>query len=192
MAQLHGGTVEAESEGARRGTTFIVSLPLCKESAKALEENEVDVLKSFKVNGNEDKRLKGLRVSFVEDAADSREMVSSLPLCKESAKALEENEVDVLKSFKVNGNEDKRLRGLRVLFVEDAADSREMVSFVLNVSGAVVTEAGAAAEAFELFQTENFDVLISDIGLPDEDGYSLMKRIRRHTSGQNAGCRLSR
>ena len=90
-----------------------------------------------------------------------------------------------MKSFTVNGNEDKRLKGLRVLFVEDAADSREMLSFVLNVSGAVVTEAGAAAEAFELFQAESFDVLISDIGLPDEDGYSLMKRIRQLTSGQN-------
>ena len=76
LVELHGGTVEAESEGAGSGTAFIVKLPRYKELPQAVSEKEIDVLTSVRANGNEDKKLGGLRVLFVEDAADSRELLS--------------------------------------------------------------------------------------------------------------------
>ena len=71
------------------------------------------------------------------------------------------------------------LSGLRVLLVDDEADSRELLELVLNSCGAWVAAAASAAEAFELIQTMRFDVLISDIGMPDEDGFSLVGKIRK-------------
>jgi PAS domain S-box-containing protein len=70
------------------------------------------------------------------------------------------------------------LSGLRVLLVDDEADSRDLLSFVLDSCGASVKTANSAAEALELIKSERFDVIISDIGMPEEDGYSLIGKIR--------------
>jgi CheY-like chemotaxis protein len=70
------------------------------------------------------------------------------------------------------------LRGTRVLVVDDDADNREMLAMVLEHSGAIVTTADSAAEALRVLEREPFQVLISDIGLPDEDGYRLLRRVR--------------
>ena len=70
------------------------------------------------------------------------------------------------------------LAGLSVLLVDDEADSRELLNLVLGSCGAEVTLASSAAEAFRLIQHERFDVLISDIGMPEEDGFSLIIKIR--------------
>jgi CheY-like chemotaxis protein len=70
------------------------------------------------------------------------------------------------------------LRGKRVLVVDDDADTREMLAVILESSGAVVATAESAAEALAVCQTTRPDVLISDIGLPGEDGFSLMRRLR--------------
>jgi PAS domain S-box-containing protein len=79
------------------------------------------------------------------------------------------------------------LDGLRVLVVDDEADSRELLNAVLSSCGAQITAASSAAEAFELVQNERFDVIISDIGMPDEDGYSLIKRIRELPAERGGG-----
>ena len=71
-----------------------------------------------------------------------------------------------------------QLDGLRVLLVDDEADSRELLKVILDKCEADVTAASSAAEAFELFQNSRFDILISDIGMPDEDGFSLIGKIR--------------
>jgi CheY-like chemotaxis protein len=71
------------------------------------------------------------------------------------------------------------LSNLRVLLVEDEADSRNLLNLVLVSYGADVTTAVSAAEAFETIRGEKFDVLISDIGMPGEDGFSLIKKIRK-------------
>jgi PAS domain S-box-containing protein len=70
------------------------------------------------------------------------------------------------------------LEGVRVLVVDDEPDARELVATVLNQAGAVVETARSAAEAYVAFRDFHPDVLVSDIGMPDEDGFSLMRRIR--------------
>jgi PAS domain S-box-containing protein len=70
------------------------------------------------------------------------------------------------------------LCGLRVLVVDDETDARELVAAVLTESGAEVTAVGSVHEAISVVQELRPDVLVSDIGMPSEDGYSLIKRIR--------------
>ena len=70
------------------------------------------------------------------------------------------------------------LAGLRILVVDDSADTLELLSFVLEQYGATALTASSAAEAFELVTQEAPDILVSDIAMPGEDGYSLMRRIR--------------
>ena len=70
------------------------------------------------------------------------------------------------------------LTGVRVLLVEDQWDSRELMAEILRRAGAEVTAAGSAAEAMEAIASARPDVLVSDIGMPGEDGYALLRRIR--------------
>jgi PAS domain S-box-containing protein len=70
------------------------------------------------------------------------------------------------------------LAGLRVLVVDDEPDTREVLAAVLNSCGAQVIQAATAAEAFEQIEHARADVLVTDIGMPEEDGYSLLARIR--------------
>jgi CheY-like chemotaxis protein len=70
------------------------------------------------------------------------------------------------------------LAGLHILLVDDEADSRELLSLVLSLCHADITTASSAAEAFELIQQKRFDIVISDIGMPEEDGFALIKKIR--------------
>jgi CheY-like chemotaxis protein len=71
-----------------------------------------------------------------------------------------------------------RLRGLRVLLVEDNADTRDMLAVLLQSHGAEVRAAASAQEALASFRLHRPDVLLCDIGLPLEDGYSLIRQIR--------------
>jgi CheY-like chemotaxis protein len=71
-----------------------------------------------------------------------------------------------------------QIQGVRVLAVDDEPDARSLMKRLLEDCKAVVTLAASAAEAFERVRTECPDVLISDIGMPNEDGYSLMRRVR--------------
>jgi PAS domain S-box-containing protein len=70
------------------------------------------------------------------------------------------------------------LTRLRILVVDDDLDNRELIAFTLEQQGAQVTTAASAAEAFEVITQADVDILISDVGMPDEDGYSLIRRIR--------------
>lgn len=70
------------------------------------------------------------------------------------------------------------LSGVRVLMVDDEADSREFITFVLEQAGASVITAATADEASAAMTQSQPDVIISDIGMPDMDGYKLMQQIR--------------
>ncbi|MDB4930804.1 MAG: hypothetical protein JWM10_3288 [Myxococcaceae bacterium] len=70
------------------------------------------------------------------------------------------------------------LTGVRVLVVDDEVDARELFAMVLESCGARVTIAASAAEAFAALQRERPQVLVSDIGMPGEDGHSLIRRVR--------------
>jgi PAS domain S-box-containing protein len=70
------------------------------------------------------------------------------------------------------------LTGIKVLLVDDEADARELLTEVLEQCGATVVSAQTADEAVELIPRERPSVLLSDIGLPGEDGYKLISRVR--------------
>jgi signal transduction histidine kinase/CheY-like chemotaxis protein len=70
------------------------------------------------------------------------------------------------------------LSGLKVLVVDDEADARDLISIILTQSGAEVKAVATAAEALHELMEWRPDVLVSDIGLPDEDGYTLIRRVR--------------
>jgi PAS domain S-box-containing protein len=70
------------------------------------------------------------------------------------------------------------LDGLKVLVVEDDEDARELVRAVLEEAGAKVTTSGSVVSALAAFEESKPDVLVSDIGLPDESGYDLVRKLR--------------
>jgi signal transduction histidine kinase/CheY-like chemotaxis protein len=70
------------------------------------------------------------------------------------------------------------LQGLKVLVVDDEADTREVIREVLKECGSEVILSRSAAEALEAIEQFKPDILISDLGMPDEDGYSLISKIR--------------
>jgi len=126
LVELHGGTVQAHSEGEGRGACFTVRLPLAGTcTAKA-------------------------RPSRTLPALQGTIPPEHLP----------------------------ELSGVRVLVVEDEESTRELLRVVLEERRAEVTVASSAAEAFEYLMRSPPDMLVSDIGLPGEDGYSLIRRVR--------------
>jgi signal transduction histidine kinase/ActR/RegA family two-component response regulator len=125
LVEMHGGTIEAQSEGLGKGATFVVRVPI---------------------------------------AAMRRSPVPQVPERKIELTAVIEAPPELV--------------GLRVLVVDDEPDAREIVTAVLVQCGAIVTTAGSAADALDAVAHEPPDVLLSDIGMPDEDGYALIARIR--------------
>jgi signal transduction histidine kinase/ActR/RegA family two-component response regulator len=73
-----------------------------------------------------------------------------------------------------------RLDGVRVLVVDDEPDARRLLVKVLGQTGAVVTAASGVAEALESLPDSQAHVLVSDLGMPDEDGYDLIRQVREH------------
>jgi signal transduction histidine kinase len=122
IVELHGGSIEASSEGAGKGATFTVTLP-------AVEE--------------------------VRDTVTGKHKRPS------------------------------DLAGVRVLVIEDDEDARMLLRFTLERSGARVTDADSAASAMAALDQAVPDVILCDISMPDEDGYSFIRRVRSRDS--NAG-----
>lgn len=125
LAELHGGTVWAESPGEGLGATFTVQFPLLPMTAVEVDAKKVPLT--------------------VED-----------------------------------------LSGLRILAVDDDADIRTLIEFILQQAGAEVCIADSATEALKQVEIFSPDILISDIGMPDLDGYMLMQQIRNLTKNQRA------
>lgn len=75
------------------------------------------------------------------------------------------------------------LAGVRVLLVDDEEDAREVGQVALSRLGAKVSVAASAAEALERLGRERFDLLVSDIGMPDMDGRSLIRAVRQLPGG---------
>jgi two-component system CheB/CheR fusion protein len=127
LAELHGGTVQAESEGLGKGATFTVTLPL------APPHQETQNMPT--------KRREPLRQTG-------------------------------------NGEDHPKLTGLRVLIVDDEDYAREAFTELLSSFGAETKAAASAREALAVFSEFKPHVLMSDIAMPGEDGYSLMRKIR--------------
>jgi len=125
LVELHGGSIEAVSEGKGRGATFIVTVPVAPVP--------VD-----QADGSDAQRA---RAGSLAD----------LP----------------------------SLEGVRVLVVDNEADARELVSAILESCGAEVTAVESAAEALKEISRNRPDVLLSDIAMPGEDGYTLIRKVRQ-------------
>ncbi len=70
------------------------------------------------------------------------------------------------------------LSGVKILVIDDDEDSRFLLQTALERAGAWVRVADSAANAYSYLQGQRVDVVISDIGMPEEDGISLMRRLR--------------
>ena len=131
LFDMHGGSIQARSEGVGKGATMLVSLPLA--------------------------------VIHSDQANDDR---------APSAMATTPTEVRGIS-----------LKGMRVLVVDDEPDARAMVQRVLVTAGAQVSTAASADEALRIIAAHPFDVLVSDVGLPGEDGYELVRKVRAMGAG---------
>ena len=74
------------------------------------------------------------------------------------------------------------LSGLRILVVDDNADSREVIAAELTLFGANTIVSDSADDAIRKMEALRPDVIVADIGMPGEDGYSMMRKIRNSSS----------
>ncbi|HEX8559503.1 MAG TPA: ATP-binding protein [Pyrinomonadaceae bacterium] len=135
LVELHGGAVQAESEGDGRGSTFTVELPLL--------------------------RSVGYAAPTVEEAG-----AGGGPPTADGPRST--------------------LGGLSVLVVDDEPDALQLLKAVLEMRGARVTAVASAEAAWGALEAAWPDLLLCDIGMPGEDGYSLIRRVRAHGSGRGA------
>jgi len=103
---------------------------------------------------------------------DAEDATAERPAAVTPAAAADGNELPSLAQSDVLG-------GLRILIVDDEADTRELVQEVLARQGAEVRMSGSTAEALRALAAWNPHLLISDIGMPVEDGYELIKQVRQ-------------
>ncbi|MBW4512987.1 MAG: PAS domain S-box protein [Scytonematopsis contorta HA4267-MV1] len=75
-------------------------------------------------------------------------------------------------------NSSLNLHGIKVLVVDDDTDTRELIAFILEMHGAVVTAVDSASEALAILAQDRPNLLVSDIGMPDMDGYMFMQRLK--------------
>jgi signal transduction histidine kinase/ActR/RegA family two-component response regulator len=134
LIDLHGGSIEAQSDGPDQGASFIVRLPVSPVISTTVGVAKVSATTARRAN-----------------------------LIRPPA-----------------------LAGLNILVVDDQEDARDLLRIVLESCEARVQDAGSANEALALLQREHVDLLISDIGMPEEDGYSLIRRVRALPSKEKA------
>ena len=79
------------------------------------------------------------------------------------------------------------LEGLSILVVDDEADARELLKVILEERKAQVTTVASAAEAYETYEWLRPDIIVSDIGMPGEDGYSLIRNVRSKEARERQG-----
>jgi CheY-like chemotaxis protein len=91
---------------------------------------------------------------------------------------------DTQHSVETNGNMLDELEcagtldDLRLLVIDDDADTRELITFILEQCGAIVTSVTCVREALDVLARSKIDILLSDIGLTDHDGYELIRQVR--------------
>lgn len=128
LVEMHGGTVQAESDGEGLGSRFTIRLPLASDHEQ---------------KGNRTRTTASLppREGLITRTAPS-------------------------------------IKGLHVLLVDDDQDNLQLLSLTLAECGAEVQTARSVSEAFEVLQWYQPDVLVSDLAMPGEDGFSLIEKIR--------------
>ena len=121
--------------------------------------------------------------TIVVDASDAggARFTVMVPLLQRSA--LETRE---MAGERDGGTAPLALTGLTVLVVEDDVATREVLTMMLTTAGASVPSAGSVDEALQTMQWLRPDVVVSDISMPGEDGYALVRKLRALTRGANA------
>jgi PAS domain S-box-containing protein len=105
--------------------------------------------------------------------------VVALPLVAVHAKTVEPEELTLQIGDNASTDPDApNLSGLNVLVVDDEPDARELIKVILQQAQASVITAGSTVQAFELLESHKPDVLVSDIGMPEEDGYQFIRQVR--------------
>jgi len=165
IVEMHGGTVSAQSRGEGHGSVFTITLPITAAAAAAAAEGGSA--------GPEGNSTPGERAASVMMASASGEVGGGSG--GGGGGGLDPEAQAAAPVARVNG---ERLKGVRVLIVDDAPDALDVLAVILRRAHAEVTTTQTAAEARRLFQAQRPDVLISDIAMPDEDGYTLIHSIR--------------
>lgn len=105
--------------------------------------------------------------------------VIALPLVVDKPKQVKPEEFDRNATMRaVIDDTQLALDGVKVLVVDDEPDARELIKLVLEECHAEVITTASAQEALEVLEHDNLDVLVSDIGMPQEDGYQFIHKVR--------------
>lgn len=118
----------------------------------------------------------------VENRKECSGALFSLRLPLPSGELRPETLANAASVFKDAETELASIEDLRILVVDDESDALDLIAMELTQHGAHVKSAIKASEALELLDREEFDVLISDIGMPEVDGYELIRRVRESES----------
>jgi CheY-like chemotaxis protein len=111
--------------------------------------------------------------------------VATLPMAADSALA-HSDDLPIPAPAEAAGRH-SGLEGIHVLVVDDEVDVRELVTMWLRDAGAETLEAGSVSEALVAMDRWPADVLVSDIGMPRQDGYTLLRRLRSRTAQEGGG-----
>ena len=90
----------------------------------------------------------------------------------------------VLPAIELPSSVTEDLSGIHILVVDDEADSREFVAFVLEQAGAIITPVASGIDALQSFSQTVPAIIVSDIGMPEMDGYMLLRQIRALPQGE--------
>lgn len=121
----------------------------------------------------------------VENRDDRSGAIFTIRLPLPSGELRREALVSAASIFRDAQSEPPTLEGLQILLVDDETDTLDLISVELAQFGAKVTAVASADEALRALEETAFDLLISDIGMPDTDGYDLIRQIRRLEGNQN-------
>ncbi|MFB2767937.1 response regulator [Pelatocladus sp. BLCC-F211] len=164
LVEMHGGSVHADSPGVGQGATFTVKLPLLKTQEEANDHTQIE-------------ECVNQECATTSKVEENFQKVSVVPP-KWKLKQTEQTTKRAPSTFSSLIAESP-LNGLQVLVVDDDTDTQEYVATVLQDSGAEVTAVASVQLALLAIAKSLPDILISDISMPEEDGYTLIRTIRK-------------
>ncbi len=120
----------------------------------------------------------GKGATFVIELPSSRLRIADYGLRIEEALEIDDSAALINDRSAIHNPQSAILKGLRVLVVDDEPDTLELVRAILERAGAEVVTVATAAVALDALRRARPDILLCDIGMPDEDGYQLLRRVR--------------
>jgi CheY-like chemotaxis protein len=170
LVELHDGQVSAHSAGPGQGSTFRVELP---SLATKPQTTDSQTTHSQTTSVTPHTRFAPTPVDTPSTLDRTNNEIQLAP----QAGNQETGKPETIKEDQSTLDENS-LQDLRILVVEDEPDSRHLIAMVLEGQGAVVKTAASAAEALEVARDWQPQLLVSDIGMPQMDGYQLLRALR--------------